>query len=243
MPRMLKTALRRALDRFGLELVRRDAPGRFVDPFAEIKHLGRPIRMVFDVGANVGDVTLRLASDHPAAVIHAFEPAPDTFATLEHRTAHLPNVHAHAVALGAEPGRRTLRQFENSRLSTLADAAPFVDTFHPEARGAVAVETTTLDAFAAEKGIEAIDLLKIDTEGLDYEVLTGGARLFANRRVTFVVCEFNEVRRPAAGGAAGLVELHDLLAGWGFRLFMIQNDYVVPDRNYFAVRNALFVLP
>jgi hypothetical protein len=29
---------------------------------------------------------------------------------------------------------------------------------------------------------------------------------------------------------------------WGFRLFMIQNDYVVPDRNYFAVRNALFVL-
>jgi hypothetical protein len=57
-----------------------------------------------------------------------------------------------------------------------------------------------------------------------------------------VVCEFNEIRRPAAGGAAGLVEIHDLLAARGFRLFMIQNDYVVPDRNYFAVRNALFVL-
>jgi hypothetical protein len=60
--------------------------------------------------------------------------------------------------------------------------------------------------------------------------------------VAFVVCEFNEIRRPAAGGAAGLVEIHDLLAARGFRLFMIQNDYVVPDRNYFAVRNALFVL-
>jgi FkbM family methyltransferase len=240
---MLKSALRRALDRFGLELVRKDAPGRFVDPFAEIKHLGRPIRTIFDVGANVGDVTRRLARDHPAAVIHAFEPAPDTFATLQRRTAHLPNVHAHAIALGAEAGRRTLRQYENSRLSTLADAAPFVDAFHPEPRGTVAVETTTLDAFAAGEGIEAIDLLKIDTEGLDYDVLTGGAGLLANRRVTFVVCEFNEVRRPAAGGVAGLVEIHDLLAAWGFRLFMIQNDYVVPDRNYFAVRNALFVLP
>jgi FkbM family methyltransferase len=239
---MLKSALRRALDRFGLELVRKDAPGRFVDPFAEIKHLGRPIRMVFDVGANVGDVTRRLARDHPAAIIHAFEPAPDTFATLQRRTADLANVHAHAVALGAKPGQRMLRQFENSRLSTLADTAPFIDKFHPEPRGTVSVETTTLDAFAAGEGVEAVDLLKIDTEGLDYEVLTGGAGLFANRRVTFVVCEFNEVRRPEAGGAAGLVELHDLLAAWGFRLFMIQNDYVVPDHNYFAVRNALFVL-
>jgi FkbM family methyltransferase len=239
---MLKSALRRVLDRFGLELVRKDAPGRFVDPFAEIKHLGRPIRTIFDVGANVGDVTRRLARDHPSAVIHAFEPAPDTFATLQRRTAHLTNVDVHAVALGAQPGRRTLRQFENSRLSTLADAAPFVDAFHPEPRGTVPVETTTLDAFAAERGVETVDLLKIDTEGLDYEVLTGGAGLFANRRVTFVVCEFNEVRRPAASGAAGLVEIHDLLAAWGFRLFMIQNDYVVPDRNYFAVRNALFVL-
>jgi FkbM family methyltransferase len=240
---MLKTALRRALGRFGLELVRKDAPGRFVDPFAEITHLGRPIRTIFDVGANVGDVTRRLARDHPAAVFHAFEPAPETFATLQRRTAHLTNVHAHAIALGAESGRRTLRQFDNSRLSTLAEAAAFVETFHPEPRGTVTVETTTLDAFAAEHGIETVDLLKIDTEGLDYEVLTGGARLLANRRVTFVVCEFTEVRRPAAGGAAGLVEIHDLLAAWGFRLFMIQNDYVVPDRNYFAVRNALFVLP
>ena len=38
---MLKRVLRAALDRFGLELLRKDAPGRFVDPFSELTHLGR----------------------------------------------------------------------------------------------------------------------------------------------------------------------------------------------------------
>ena len=240
---MLKRVLRGALDRFGLELLRKDAPGRFVDPFSELTHLGRPVRTVFDVGANVGVVPRRLAREHPAATIHAFEPVPDTFATLERNIQGISNIRAHRLALGPRVATHTMHLYEDPCLNTFVDDAPYVAAFKTTAQSSATVDVTTLDAFCDSQAIDAVDLLKIDTEGFELDVLNGGAEMFSKRRVTFVVCEFTEIRRPADAGAAGFIEIHDFLASHGFRLFMIQNDYVVPDRNFFAVRNALYVLP
>jgi FkbM family methyltransferase len=240
---MLKRALRGVLGRFGLELLRTDAPGRFVDPFAELKHLGRPVRTIFDVGANVGDVSRRLARDHPAAAIHAFEPVPTTFATLSRNVADTPNIRAHRLALGADVATRTMHLYEDPCLNTLVDRAPFVAAFGTAERDRTTVEVTTVDVFCDAHGISSIDLLKVDTEGFDLDVIRGGEAMFARRLVTFVVFEFTDIRRPAGAGAAGFIEMHDFLEAHGMRLFMVQNDYVVPERNVFAVRNALYMRP
>lgn len=238
---MLKHVLRGVLDRFGLELLRKDAPGRFVDPFAELKHLGRPVRTVFDVGANVGVVSRRLAREHPAATIHAFEPVPETFATLERNIQGMSNIRAHRLALGPGVTTRAMHLYEDPCLNTFVDNAPFVTAFETTERSSAMVDVTTLDAFCHSHGVEAIDVLKIDTEGFELDVLKGGTAMFSKRRVTFVVCEFTEIRRPSDAGAAGFIDIHDFLAAHDFRLFMIQNDYVVPEKNFFAVRNALYV--
>lgn len=53
----------------------------------------------------------------------------------------------------------------------------------------IEVETTTLDTFAAEQAIDHIDYLKIDVEGLEYEVLAGGRSLLPQTAVIKVeVC-------------------------------------------------------
>jgi len=240
---MLKRAFRSVLDRLGLELLRKDAPGRFVDPFAEIKHLGHPVRTIFDVGANVGDVALRLAREHPSATVHAFEPAADTFSRLRQNTQSIPRIRAHNLGLGATPGTKTMRLFEDSRLNTLADAAPFVTAFETPVQSTASIEISTLDMFARQHAIDSIDILKIDTEGFEMDVLEGGRQLLAGGRVRFVVSEVTEIRRAEGSSTPGFIEIHDYLAGFGFRLFMLQTDYVVPAKAYFAVRNALFVLP
>jgi hypothetical protein len=50
------------------------------------------------------------------------------------------------------------------------------------------VAVTTLDRYARERGLERLDLMKIDTEGNEDEVLAGAEELFARSR-PFVICE------------------------------------------------------
>jgi hypothetical protein len=53
------------------------------------------------------------------------------------------------------------------------------------------VETVSLDDFCALKGIQHIDLLKIDIQGNEPEALRGAARLLAERRIRCIFMELN----------------------------------------------------
>lgn len=59
----------------------------------------------------------------------------------------------------------------------------------------VEVETTTLDSFASEHSINHIDYLKIDAEGSEYEVLTGGRSVLPNVAVIKVEACFIPFRK------------------------------------------------
>ena len=62
--------------------------------------------IVLDCGANLGDVTARLAAT--GAHVHSFEPEPFLFSHLERRFAGTPNVTLHNVALAARSGVASL---------------------------------------------------------------------------------------------------------------------------------------
>jgi hypothetical protein len=48
-----------------------------------------------------------------------------------------------------------------------------------------------LDDVAANEGVEYIDFLKIDTEGHELAVLSGGSRLLREKRIGHIQFEFN----------------------------------------------------
>lgn len=52
------------------------------------------------------------------------------------------------------------------------------------------VQVTTIDDFLAERGIEQVAYLKIDTEGFDLNVLRGARRALAERRIRLLQFEF-----------------------------------------------------
>jgi FkbM family methyltransferase len=130
---------------------------------------------VIDVGANFGFYTLQSARAAGAsATIHAFEPDPNALAVLRS------NIEANGlggrvltwqVAVGETDGTVELQLAAESAFTSIRP------TGRSEMRGSVEVPLRSLDSFAAEHGVAAIDALKIDAEGLEGQILNGARAL------------------------------------------------------------------
>ena len=177
-------------------------------------HLARLNNAVlFDIGANHGSYTRLLNRLAPDAQIHAFEPHPKTFASLQQR-AHLPGVTLVNEAVSDTAGTMQLFDFAESDGSTQASLArASVEMFDPQTTSHT-VQTTTLDTYMADHNITKIDFLKIDTEGFDINVLRGAQRALQHGAIAAI--------RPQGGGGKvphGLDEIpvrldfHRALAG------------------------------
>jgi hypothetical protein len=59
-----------------------------------------------------------------------------------------------------------------------------------ESRSEGPVELQTLDDFAAEQGLERIDLVKVDTEGHDFFVIQGARKLLEDGRIRALQFEY-----------------------------------------------------
>lgn len=141
-----------------------------------------PGGLLVDVGANYGYFSLLWASLHPANRAIAFEPAPANAAALSHNVATNgfgSRIEVVAAAVGRERGEvRFAQNLEQSGWSGIA---------RDGASGTALPMVALNEALASSPG--PIALLKIDTEGHDWEVLEGSTELFISRRVGVAVFE------------------------------------------------------
>ena len=147
------------------------------------------VRVVVDAGANVGATSVYFAQRHPDATIHAVEPARESLESLVRNTSRLPNVVVHPVGLAARDGVATLHHGRDDSGSSSIHRAEWHDGTE---------ETITLraaGAWAAENGIDRIDVLKVDVEGCEYEVLHSLRHLLPTVKVVYVEYGQRELRR------------------------------------------------
>src|SRR5271156_5325050 len=123
--------------------------------------VGREDCTIFDVGANVGNMTglYRVMFGQPT--IHAFEPQPEIFAELERRFGGLDRVTLNRISLGERIGSATFYQNSDPATSSLLP-------LHPESswarelklapRAEIEVPVDTIDHYCAAHGIGSIDL-------------------------------------------------------------------------------------
>lgn len=195
---------------------RRPEPNKHADEAIRSLRRWSSRDVVFDVGANDGRTVLRIQEQLSSPRIFAFEPASATYRKLVDRTAHLPNVRTFPVALGARPGRETMYLTEIDAMNSFSPA------WTPSALGTESVEVRTVDELMAEHGVDFIHLLKVDTEGYEFEVIKGAERALRSSRVALIQLEVGVDQVPKPLLSLERARCH--LAAHGYFLYGLYNQ-------------------
>jgi FkbM family methyltransferase len=167
----------------------------------------RPGDSVVDVGANIGEVSLRCARRAgPHGHVLAVEPFPPTFRSLRRNVELNPELPATPVelALGRRRGEAAMyvHQPGNPGANRIDGGTAGPGSGTNDATTAVAV--TTLDEVVSRRGIDRIDLLKIDTEGYEMHVLAGAAAT-VSRFFPAIYLELSDANLRAQGATPAQV--------------------------------------
>jgi FkbM family methyltransferase len=158
-----------------------------VDCYHDIeKRFGRKcIKLVFDVGANIGQSAVNYLHQFPQAEIYSFEPVAATYQKLVAATRRFSRVHPYNFGMGRKPGKIGINVNPLSCTSSIIWQRP---EDHPET-----VELETVAGFSEKHHLGTIDFLKVDTKGYDLEVLAGSVPLLQRQRILFVLSEFGRL--------------------------------------------------
>lgn len=96
----------------------------------------------------------------------------------------------------------------------------FPNYFNNKVIEEIDVETTTIDTFVAEQAIERIDFIKIDAEGAELPILSGGKDALTSRKVLGIITEL--WWDPCIKGQPSFSELDIFLRDNGFYLFDLE---------------------
>ena len=116
------------------------------------------VTTIYDVGANVGASCIYWLDNYPHAKVYAYEPCLDSYCLLCANTGML-NVETHGVALGAEDGLTDL--FHNVE----DDVCNSLTNHKSHGHEKVVIERARHHIY------RPCDILKIDTEGSEYDIL------------------------------------------------------------------------
>ncbi|MDT5295721.1 MAG: hypothetical protein QOJ76_2601 [Acidobacteriota bacterium] len=188
---------------------------------------------VFDVGANVGELTLLFSKFvGVGGSVHAFEPGGEAFARLDAvcRASARRNVILNRLALSDREGSVGLHVYDGAHLGWSSFAARPLESYGISvgAPSAEDVAATTVDEYCRRNGVARIDLLKIDVEGAEYQVLLGARRMLRQKLVGCVVFEFGQTTFDMGNDPE---DIEAYLKGLGYKLRnVVAGDPIFPGR-------------
>jgi FkbM family methyltransferase len=175
--------------------------------FADLRALRRLVQqgsVVLDVGANIGYYSLLFAKWR--AVVHAFEPFPETAHKLRRNLELNP-------ALRVTMWEVALSDHEGSVSMAVPDTTNCGCNFLVAGSGNI--PTTRLDAFIQNHGLKRLDLIKVDIEGSEMAFLEGAAETIAAFRPRLMI-EINPSTLQRFGKTSA--DLVGLLGTYRYRL-------------------------
>ena len=151
------------------------------------------VQSIFDVGANEGNYSKQCLDLGFKGTIHCFEPHPKTYISLRSTLEKLP-VTIYNVGFSDIEGTANIfdhKVGDGSEHASLFEGV--IQSIHKDETVMHEIELTTIDSFLAKNSISHIGLLKIDTEGNEFNILLGAKNALKNRMIDIIHFEFNEM--------------------------------------------------
>jgi FkbM family methyltransferase len=176
------------------------------------------VRVIFDVGANVGDTALSFLRWFPRATVYAFEPATELFSAMNARVGEAgfaDRLQGHQVGFYDKQTQADLHLTSSSGANSIMAIGEAYHAANPEIEtdSTETISLVRMDDFVRAAGVKHIDLVKIDVEGVEHEVLLGGNDTFRSM-VDAVILEISFVRHERSEG--NYVELFRTMHELGF---------------------------
>ncbi len=201
--------------------------------------------IVFDVGANIGELTLLFSRFvQPSGKVFSFEACEATFEKLSAmcKLSGRDNVELNHTALSDINGTLDLYVYPEkySGWNTLANRplASYGIDVKPVKREQVG--SATIDTFCQEQGIKQIDLLKIDVEGAEYQTLLGARHMLEQKQIRCCVFEFGATTFDM-GNTPAMIESYLAQVGYRIRNIVPGNPCFPGRKNAMSAKFSIHV--
>lgn len=201
-----------------------------------------------DIGASIGIYSLCLADTvrNYGGKIYAFEPIPSNLAYFRdsvYRNQLDGTIHIVPLAVGAKKGIMEMRLAAGAKVEVGNAVVKAVDSDEEKSEKSYPfrVEMVTLDDCLLDRGVERIDVVKMDIEGYEYFALLGFSKFIAKCRPV-IFAEFNQCCMKNVGIAE--VDIKNLMKEWDYVEFVLVNGKLERICKYPEKRQwDLFLIP
>jgi FkbM family methyltransferase len=173
------------------------------------------IETVLDIGANTGHFALAINDLFPAAKVYSFEPLPECFEELRIKVKHIPNIQVFNIALGNHSGSLEFRRNAHSVSSSFLEMTNIHKSAFPETSKSELTEVMIerLDDFVQELKITSSLLVKIDVQGFEDQVLTGGIQTICQAKLIIIETSFCTLyeKQPLFDDIYAILKSHNYL--------------------------------
>jgi FkbM family methyltransferase len=157
--------------------------------------------VVFDVGANKVQSISFFKSIFPRVKIYAFEPSNKTFNILKNYVNKASGAEVYVFQLGLGKVSETKNFYESILSETSTFVLPNENSLYLKKKNRILfsknenafletlADLVTFDGFTKANGIDFVDVLKIDVEGLEFEVLQGASNALKAKKIGVVQFE------------------------------------------------------
>ena len=161
--------------------------GRFQKHIWQNKLLSLPPdAVIFDIGANFGAMTLQFAKLAPHGKVYAFEPTFYAYSKLKRNLELNPELAERIVSIQSFVSSKMFGEHYVKAYASWKVAGTVEGERHPIHSGIVktadGIGAVSVDDFCEQNQIARLDFIKIDTDGYEFEVLSGAKKTIAKFR-------------------------------------------------------------
>jgi FkbM family methyltransferase len=220
----MKEILKKLFRKLGYKVVNINSTVR--DPFKDqVKLITQKQAIIFDVGACTGEMTFKYNNLFKKPTIYSFEPFAPSYQILQSATSGYSNINCYNVALSDVKGEVDFHVNQyyptNSMLATHVDSGKNWNDKVFVTKEIIKINSITLDDFVLQNKIDKIDILKMDTQGTEYQILEGGCACLDQKKISLIYLEI--IIMPTYQKQKHLDEILLLLRRKGFVLYNFYN--------------------